>query len=888
MAVFVLGMHRSGTSAVARAVNLLGVSLGESADLMPANEANPRGYWESSALRLLNDELLERLGGTWSAPPRLEPGWESSADLRLLSIRARLLFPSVYRTSVWIWKDPRNCLLLPFWVKTLGIRPVVVLVWRNPLEVWHSLARRDGLSKPTALALWERYTRQALVHASGLPVFVLTYERLLHDPEKRCGALRSFLVARGIPCDPADRRAEIQGFLAPELRHAEYGVAAVAADADLTRPQRDLFHELEQLPEASEAFAPPALGPESATTEDLLAERRRLELELLRERRECQRLERMTMSLFDDVVNRARQTPSWSMLRSSAAPPAAEGRDDRAQYERWLELETGRVDERRARLAERLAALAEHLQISVVFAPSSSALDPLASAVDSLRAQIYPHWQLSVCVERGDDAVPRFLDEASRSDPRVLASHRAETRERWRALQTALERTTGDWVVFLRDGDRLDAEALGEIVLQLSAEPEADVLYSDEDSLDASGGRFEPRFKPDWSPDLLLAQPYLGGLLAVRRRLVDEVGGFRPGFDDAELYDLALRATERARQVTHLPKILCHGLAPEISNGAGSSSATCARAAIADALLRRGEEATVEDGDVPGTFRVRRAIRSMPRVSIIIPFRDEPDLLAHCLQSIHRLAGYEHWEALLVDNQSWQPETHALLARLASDSRCRVLRYDEPFNWSGINNWAVEQSGGDLLLFLNNDTEACREGWLTAMIEHAQRPEVGAVGARLLYPNGLVQHAGVILGLHGVADHAFRFLPADSPGHLALARSIRNCSAVTGACMMVRRGVFADVRGFDETFGVAFNDIDFCLRLRERGYLIVYTPFAELIHFESASRGVADEVTEGSRLAKRWLQPGRSDPYFNPNLDLRSPDFGLALDEEAESCKPTT
>src|SRR5262245_25499829 len=207
MAVFVLGMHRSGTSAVARTINLLGVPLGESADLMPANEDNPHGYWESSALRLMNDELLEKLGGTWSAPPRLEPGWESSADLRLLSIRARLLFPSVYRTSVWIWKDPRNCLLFPFWVKTLRIRPVVVLVRRNPLEIWRSLARRDGLSKPTALALWERYMRHAIVHASGLPVFSLAYERLLQDPLEQCHAVRSFLVAQGITCESVDRRA---------------------------------------------------------------------------------------------------------------------------------------------------------------------------------------------------------------------------------------------------------------------------------------------------------------------------------------------------------------------------------------------------------------------------------------------------------------------------------------------------------------------------------------------------------------------------------------------------------------------------------------------------------------------------------------------------------
>jgi GT2 family glycosyltransferase len=887
MAVFVLGMHRSGTSAVARTVNLLGVSLGEATDLMPANKDNPRGYWESSALRLLNDEVLEQLGGTWSAPPRLEPGWESSADLRLLSIRAHLVFPSVYRTSAWIWKDPRNCLLLPFWVKTLGIRPIVVLVRRNPLEVWRSLARRDGLSKPTALALWERYMRQALAHVSGLPVFTLAYERLLQDPFEQCRALRSFLIAQGITCDSVDRRAEIQVFLAPELRHAEYGVAAVSEDADLSGPQRDLFRQLEQLPEVSEAFAPPALGGESAATEDLLAERRHLELAILNERNERWRLERMTMSLFEDVVARARQPPSWSVLRSSATPPASEGGDERAQYDRWLQRETAQADERRTRLAERLTVLANPPQISVVIAPSSPALEALASAVDSLRAQIYPRWQLSVCVGRGEGVV-RFLDEASRTDPRVLVTHGEEAREAWQTLRAAFERATGEWVVFLRDGDRLDPEALGEIALRQNAEPEADVLYSDEDSFDASGRRFAPRFKPDWSPDLLLAQPYLGGLLAVRRRLLEQVGGIRPGFDGAEYYDLALRTTERARHVAHLPRLLCHRLAQELSNGVGSPIAANARTAITDALVRRGEEANVEDGDVPGTFRVKRAIRSTLRVSIIIPFRDEPDLLARCLQSIHRFARYDHWEALLVDNQSWQPETHALLAHLATDARCRLLRYDRPFNWSEINNWAARQSNGDLVLFLNNDTEACREGWLTAMIEHAQRPEVGAVGARLLYPNGLVQHAGVILGLHGVADHAFRLLPGDAPGHLALAKSIRNCSAVTGACMMVRRDVFAEMHGFDESFGVAFNDIDFCLRLRDRGYLIVYTPFAELIHFESASRGVADEIVEGSRLARRWLPPGTSDPYFNPNLSLRSPHFGLALDEEVEPWKPTT
>jgi GT2 family glycosyltransferase len=874
--VFVLGMHRSGTSAVARTINLLGPSLGEAKDLMPATEDNPRGYWESLALRLLNDELLERLGGTWSAPPPLEPGWESSADLGVMSVGARARFRSVYRTPVWIWKDPRNCLLLPYWRKTLDIRPVVVLVRRNPLEIWRSLARRDGFSKPTALALWERYLREALGNTSGLPVFALAYERLLREPDECSDALRSFLVTRGIACDSVERRAELRAFLARELRHSEYGAAAVADDTDFAPQQRNLFRALEGLPQVNDTFTPPDVGPESATTEDLLAERRRLELEILHEHRERQRLERMTMSLFDEAVNRTLGAPARPLRRPPAEPPTVSGADDAVLYERWLEREEVRADERRAYLRERLAARQNLPEISVVTGPLPHAVAAVVSVIGSLRVQLHSRWQLSVCVEGDGEDIRRILDEVSRADARVLVSYGADPNRVSQALQTALERTTGEWVVFLRDGDRLDAEALGEIALAVSMEPETDVLYTDEDSVDRSGRRCAPRFKPDWSPDLLLSQPYVGGLLAVRRSLVEPVGGIRSGFDGAEHYDLALRVTERAKRVTHLPKVLCHRLAQGASNGVESPPAACVRTVIADALARRGEEGTVEDGDAPGTFRVRRAIRSTPRVSIIIPFRDEPDLLGRCIASIRRFAGYENWEALLVDNQSWLPETRALLARLEGDPHCRLLRHDNPFNWSEINNWAAEQSDGELLLFLNNDIEACREGWLVAMIEHAQRPEVGAVGARLLYPNGLVQHAGVILGLRGVANHAFRFFPAADPGYLALAKSIRNCSAVTGACMMVRRNVFEEAGRFDERFGVVFNDIDFCLRLRERGYWIVFTPFAELLHFESMTRGAADEIADAGQLAKRWLTPGRSDPYFNPNLG-RS-DFGLALE----------
>jgi GT2 family glycosyltransferase len=265
----------------------------------------------------------------------------------------------------------------------------------------------------------------------------------------------------------------------------------------------------------------------------------------------------------------------------------------------------------------------------------------------------------------------------------------------------------------------------------------------------------------------------------------------------------------------------------------------------------------------------------------VIPFRDGADLLRRCVDGLHRTAGYARWEALLVDNKSWEPETEALLRRLDEDSKCRRLEFSGAFNWAAVNNWAVEQAEGDLLLFLNNDVEGVSNGWLEAMVEHGLRPEVGAVGARLLYPDGRIQHAGVLVGQGSVADHAFRFCPADAPGYFYMASVIRNCTAVTGACMMVRKATFAELGGFDEDLAVAYNDIDFCLRMRDRGYLIVYTPFAELTHHESVSRGRSTDTAEARIMVERWssyIKEG--DPYSNPNLSRQRTEFALPQENE--------
>jgi GT2 family glycosyltransferase len=270
-------------------------------------------------------------------------------------------------------------------------------------------------------------------------------------------------------------------------------------------------------------------------------------------------------------------------------------------------------------------------------------------------------------------------------------------------------------------------------------------------------------------------------------------------------------------------------------------------------------------------------------VSIIVPFRDGAALLERCVGSIAQTAGYERFEVLLVDNASWEPETQMTVRALCADSRMRLLHDPADFNWSDINNRAAQSAAGELLLFMNSDVEGRSRGWLSAMVEHALRPEVGPVGARLLYPDGRVQHAGVIVGFGGRAEHAFRFCPGDSSGYRGLAKLQRNCAAVTGACLMVRRSLFAELGGFDGSFAVAFNDVDFCMRARKEGYLVVYTPYAELVHHESATRGVSTDNDEAAALIARWGSVLAADPYFNPNLSRWRAEFALPRASERAS-----
>lgn len=505
----------------------------------------------------------------------------------------------------------------------------------------------------------------------------------------------------------------------------------------------------------------------------------------------------------------------------------------------------------------------------------------LRAAIESVRGQTYSNWELCLVNDGSTRAgVRELLEEYALGDRRVRVRHLGENRGIVGASNVALEMATGEFVGLLDHDDELAPEALFEVVARLNVMPELDLIYTDEDKLELDGRRVEPFFKPDWSPDLLLSMNYIAHFCVIRRSVVLESGGFREGFDGSQDYDLLLRITERTTRIGHVPRILYHWRKVP-GSAAGSSQAKAwacgaARRAVAEAVRRRGREAAVEMR-LPGVYRVRYRIEGAPMVSIVIPTRDRARLLRDCVMSIERTE-YARYEIVLVDNGSAEAEAKRLLDELGR--RWVVVRHPGPFNFSALCNRGAAAAKGEYLVFLNNDTRVKDGAWLGAMLEHAQRPEVGAVGAKLIYPDGTIQHAGIVLlcGAACLAGHAFRYHRAERPHYFGLTEAVRNCTAVTAACMMVRRAVFEEIGGFDPQLPVAFNDVDLCLRLRERGYLIVYTPHAVLYHLEGGSRGRWHPQDDERRFRERWATVlARGDPYYNPNLTVEGEDWSLRL-----------
>jgi GT2 family glycosyltransferase len=501
----------------------------------------------------------------------------------------------------------------------------------------------------------------------------------------------------------------------------------------------------------------------------------------------------------------------------------------------------------------------------------------------SLRSQLYRDFEVCFALRHDEATVVRQITEPLGGDVGVRLASLSNLSPDTPAARrnAALAAANGDFVLCLDAGDCLAEQALFECAAEIAGNPKTAAVYSDEDCLDAEGSRHAPCFKTGWDPDLMLSHDMLGRLAAFRRDLALRIGGFRQDFEGAEDHDFALRATAELApfRIRHIPAVLYHRAVSMCQpEGSLTRRADASRRAVRAFLDQSGQQlAQVRPNPMlPHWHRIHWPLPDpVPHVSIIVPTRDRAELLRSCAEGVLTRTDYENIELVIVDNGSAEDQTLKLFSKLSADPRVQILRSPGPFNFSALMNLGARQSVGEILLLLNNDIEVIDDAWLGEMVSQVLRPDVGAVGAKLIYPDGRIQHGGVILGPGRAAVHELRLLDRNDVGYLGHGASTRSLLAVTGACLAVKRSVFEEVGGLDQVnLPVSYNDVDFCLRIGDRGYRILWTPFAELFHVESASRGYDDQTPEKAARARRelehlWTSWGSlidADPFHNPNL----------------------
>jgi GT2 family glycosyltransferase len=853
----------------------------------------------------IDEALLARLGGDGQAPPALPPGWADDPGLGDLRERARAVLDA--EPDARAWGSPLAALTLPFWQ---GLVPglACVLVLPDPRESARRLEARRGVPAARGDGLWLTYTAAALRHTPPDARLLVFPDEPGSDGPAGIEALARFVAglegppaAPGLPAAPAP------------------AVAAAESPADAASPARTLYLALrlagagaaereEELAEANRTVGSLRAQLKEATEELNHLRERVVNVEaywfwsqrnsaawrlLTRYRYAVDRLmpmgtrrRRLYHLALDGPRLLASEGPRTLLRRTADAirKPGSpdEGEflgDPRAlpplspdQYRAWMRLNRPAPAE-----LERMRAKGRELPYAPLISICMPVFNPaerhLAEVLASIRAQVYENWEL-IAVDDGSSQphVRRLLTEAAEADRRIQAVFKEKNEGIPRTLNQAFAKARGDFVVVVDHDDLVEPNALFEVARFLNTRgPDWDLIYSDEALIDGDGALFWIAFRPDFSPEFLLSHPYIVHLVAVRRAVLAEVGGCDESFPNVSWdYDLWLRVTARTRRVGHIAKVLYQWRRYRASASTRDRKLVVnqSKLALARAMKLRGIEGTIDDGYRFNYFRVRPTLRG-EKVSIVIPTRS-PAEVGRCLESLAARVKYPRYEVVVVVNNLETAEDRRYFEELGR--RHRVLWYGEAFNFSAINNWAARQTDGEHLLFLNDDTEVIEPESLESMLEWSQQPEIGAVGAKLLYPNDTVQHAGVVVGFFGSCDHFHKFYPASDEGYLGSLNAIRNFSAVTAACMMVRRRVFDQVGGFDEKLRVVFNDVDLCLRIGEAGYRIVYTPYALFYHHEHASRRKTSTsllpVEDDLRFKDRWrVRLLEGDPYYNENLN---------------------
>jgi len=691
------------------------------------------------------------------------------------------------------------------------------------------------------------------------------------DPAKRRADLvRSFGRFEFIPdyaCDLTDLKAGAVclGYF-PSKPASELACAAEAAFARLSRQMAAVRHTLElrdsELDDAHEHIA---------ALEGKLLKLKEYQRELKQLKEERRRLRKSAERRVGQVLLAPYRLPSrlaksvWKRIHREPQNRAT------TEYQKWFEHHR-----MKAQGLERMRNMARTFAfqpvISIITPVFDTPVSRLEEAVQSVIAQAYEKWELLLVDDGSTDTdVLRTLPQFAQRDRRIVLANLGKHEGISAASNRGLELARGEWVAFLDHDDVLEPDALFQIANVLQGDADVDLIYSDEDKLGQNG--FEaPLFKPDWSPDFFLSYNYVGHLTAVRRDLVQKAGGFRSQFDSAQDYDLFFRVSELTSQIHHIPRVLYHWRRTESSSSISvrqkPEQLDSSRHAIEDHLRRRGEAAHVTVDWRTHAFRVRRELSERTKVSIIIPNFHGDEALERCVKSLTSKTEYPNYEILVVRSNNFSGAP-SCLSRVPH----RVLQFPGAPNDSAAKDYGAKESDGPWLLFLDDTIEIVDAEWLTTMAEHVQRPEVGAVGARLLNSSGMVEHAGIVVGVNGIAQPAFYGFPADHPGTNRQLQVTRNASAVSSACVLTRRDVFQQTGGFDVSLSGALADVDFCLKIRRADYLIVYTPFAKL-HWH-ATRNDDQDTSGDAILRQRWANVLEGDPYYNPNLSRERADFSL-------------
>jgi glycosyltransferase involved in cell wall biosynthesis len=520
--------------------------------------------------------------------------------------------------------------------------------------------------------------------------------------------------------------------------------------------------------------------------------------------------------------------------------------------------------------------------ISIVIPVYNPPIDFFKKALDSITKQIYPHWEICIADDCStDEEVREVIEEYKKKYTNIKVVYRTENGHISKASNSAIELAEGEYTLLFDQDDELKENALFEIVKLINQKPNADLIYSDEDKIDENNVHSAPHFKPDWCPDSLLSRNYICHVSVFKTNQLKEIGGFRVGFEGSQDHDLLLRYTEKYTNIYHIPEILYHWRIHEYSvassEGAKPYAHRAAQTAITEAMERRGYKADIGflDGFVGYTVRLEIK-KPNDLVSIIIPTKDKQKYLEQCIDSIVNLSEYRNFEIILIDNNSIEKGFFKLVEKYKEQTQFKFIyvRDEKPFNFSRLMNLGRKHANGEYILLLNNDTQVISPDWMNAMIEHAQRPEIGVVGCKLLFDDDTIQHAGVVIGLGGVASHAFMGDYVDEPGYFHYKKLLNNYCALTAACILMRKNVYDEVNGFNEDFVVEYNDVDFCLKVIEKGYRNLYVPHVSLYHYESISRGHQHATSEGYKrhvkevnlFRKKWMRYVEHDPCYNPNL----------------------